>query len=126
MSVCYGLRMNVRTNLLLPKELLDGVDAIAGPRGRSRYVAGAIEQKLRRDRQREAFEATFGTLSAKDYPHWSTPEQVVEWVRDRRSEVTDPGTEDDHVPDPRLDVRDRPSQRRPKSPRSMASDVRGG
>ena len=83
--------MNVRTNLLLPKELVEAVDAVAGPRGRSRYVAGAIERQLRRDRQLEAFEATFGSLSAADYPHWSTPERVVEWVRERRAETTDPG-----------------------------------
>jgi hypothetical protein len=101
------MRMNVRTNLLLPEALVKGVDEIAGPRGRSRYVAQAIERQLRRDRQKEAFEATFGSLSTEDYPQWSTPEKVIDWVRDRRMETTDPGTEGEDVPDPRLDVRDR-------------------
>jgi len=92
--------MNVRTNLLLPEALVAGVDEVAGPRGRSRYVAMAIERQLRRDRQREAFEATFGSLSAEHYPEWETPEMVVGWVRDRRSETTDLVTEGDDVSDP--------------------------
>jgi metal-responsive CopG/Arc/MetJ family transcriptional regulator len=89
--VCYSVRMNVRTNLLLPEELVKDLDEVAGPRGRSRYVAEAVEWALRRDRQKQAFEATFGALSTEDYPHWSTPEKVVAWVRDRRTEQTDPG-----------------------------------
>jgi len=118
--------MNMRTNLLLPEELVKGVDEVAGPRGRSRYVARAIERQLRRDRQKEAFEATFGSLSAEDYPHWSTPEKVIEWVRERRTETTDPGTEGDDAPDPRFDLRDRPPEGRSRSSRKVASDVRGG
>jgi hypothetical protein len=118
--------MNVRTNLLLPEELVKRLDEVAGPRGRSRYVADAVEKQLRRDRQKEAFEATFGTLSAADYPHWSTPEKVVEWVRERRTEKTDPGPEDDHALDPRLDVRDRSSKGRPGGGGTVAQNVRGG
>lgn len=37
-------------------------------------------------------------LEAEDYPHWSTPEKVVEWVRERRVEATDPGPEDADAP----------------------------
>ncbi len=81
--------MNVRTNLLLPKELLDEVDRFAGERGRSRYVAEALRVKLKRDRFREMIERTAGVLSSEDYPEWATSEQVVEWVRARRREVTD-------------------------------------
>lgn len=90
MVVCYGVRMNVRTNLLLPGDLVEAVDHFAGPRGRSRYVAEALEARLRRDRQREAVLATFGSLAAADYPHWSTPEEVSEWVRAGRAEDADP------------------------------------
>lgn len=86
--------MSVRTNLLLPKELVEEVDHFAGPRGRSRYVAEALEQKLRRDRLREVVKATAGALRATDYPHWRTSEDVVAWVRQLRSEETDAdGTE---------------------------------
>lgn len=86
--------MTVRTNLLLPKVLVDEVDHYAGPRGRSRYVAEALTERLRRDRLREVVQATAGALNRADYPHWRTPDDVVAWVRELRAEVTDAGPED--------------------------------
>ena len=91
--VCQRVRMNVRTNLLLPKELVDEVDHFAGARGRSRYVAEALRARLKRDRLKEVIEQTAGVLRPEDYPEWSTSEKVVEWVRARRRETTDPGPE---------------------------------
>jgi predicted transcriptional regulator len=85
--------MNVRTNLLLPSDLVSEVDRMAGPRGRSRYVAGAIEQRLRRDRWWAAAQATVGAW--KDHPLFPDDESVVSWVRTIRSEETDPGLEDE-------------------------------
>ena len=85
--------MTLRTNLLLPKELVDEVDRFAGPRGRSRYVAEALADRLRRDRLREVVEATAGALRGSDYPHWKTSEDVVAWVRRLRAEETDAGDE---------------------------------
>jgi metal-responsive CopG/Arc/MetJ family transcriptional regulator len=92
-AVRHRVRMNVRTNLLLPKELVDEVDHFAGERGRSRYVAEALRARLKRDRLKEVVEHTAGVLRPEDYPEWSTSEKIVEWVRARRSETTDPGPE---------------------------------
>ncbi len=83
--------MNVRTNLLLPKELVEELDEVAGPRGRSRFVAEAVAYKLHREKLRRAFDRSFGVLRNEDYPHWDTSEKVVEWVRELRAEETDPG-----------------------------------
>ena len=80
--------MNVRTNLLLPKELVEEVDRFAGERGRSRYVAEALRVQLRRDHLREVVEKTAGAW--RDNPLWSTSEDVVEWVRAMRAEDRDP------------------------------------
>jgi hypothetical protein len=80
--------MNVRTNLLLPKDLVEQVDHFAGERGRSRYVAEALRVQLRRDRLREVVEQTAGAW--KDNPLWKTSEDVVEWVRALRAEDRDP------------------------------------
>jgi hypothetical protein len=80
--------MNVRTNLLLPKAILDEVDHFAGPRGRSRYVAESLERSIRRDRLREAIEQTAG--SWKDNPLWKTDQDVIDWVRALRAEDRDP------------------------------------
>jgi metal-responsive CopG/Arc/MetJ family transcriptional regulator len=91
--VRHHLRMNVRTNLLLPKELVEEVDHFAGQRGRSRYVAEALRARLKRDRLKEAIRKTAGVLRVEDYPEWSTSEKVVEWVRARRAETTDSGPE---------------------------------
>lgn len=80
--------MNVRTNLMLPEELVAEVDRVAGPRGRSRYVAEAIAVRLRRDLQREAIIASAGAW--KDHPWFPTSESVVEFVRDGRRDGFDP------------------------------------
>ncbi len=87
-SVCYRVRMNVRTNLLLPAELVTAVDELAGPRGRSRYVAEALEARVRRDRLRAAIEETAGAW--KDHPLFPTSEAVVEWVREGRRRSSRP------------------------------------
>ncbi len=83
--------MNVRTNLLLPADLVAELDQVAGPRNRSRFVADAVRYRIRREKLRHAWEASFGILSAEDHPHWATSEKVVEWVRMMRAEETDPG-----------------------------------
>jgi len=81
--------MSVRTNLLLPGDLLAEVDAVAGPRGRSRYVAAALERQLRRDRWWAAAQATAGAWTAASHPEFGTPEAIEAWVRDRRAEDAD-------------------------------------
>lgn len=81
--------MNVRTNLLLPKELVEEVDRYAGPRGRSRFVAEALAERLRRERLREVVLATAGAW--RDHPLFPTSAAVVDWVRERRAEETGSG-----------------------------------
>ena len=90
--MCYRVRMNVRTNLLLPEELVAGVDEVAGPRGRSRYVAEAVARQLRRDRLVIAARETAGAW--KDHPLFPTSEAVVDWVRAGRAEGRDPWEEE--------------------------------
>ena len=87
------MRMTVRTNLLLPRELVEEVDHYAGPRGRSRYVAEALTERVRRDRLREAVMATAGAW--KGHPLFPTSEAVVAWVREGRAEEPDPGPADE-------------------------------
>ena len=83
--------MAVRTNLMLPEDLVAEVDRVAGPRNRSRYVAEAVAARLRRDRLKEVWDRSFGILNAEDHPEWATSDMVVEWVRALRAEETDPG-----------------------------------
>ena len=76
-----------RTNLTLPEELLAEVDSIAGPRGRSRYVAEAVAQRVKRDKLGKAIRETAGIMVGK--PGWMSPDEVVAWVDFLRNEETD-------------------------------------
>jgi metal-responsive CopG/Arc/MetJ family transcriptional regulator len=76
-----------RTNLTLPAELLREVDELAGPRGRSRYVAEAVAYRVKRDRLGKAIRDTAGIMVGK--PGWMSPDEVLQWVRDLREEETD-------------------------------------
>ena len=76
----------MRTHVILPEELVRSVDALAGKGKRSQFIEGAIREKLRIDTLRAALEATAGAFSAKDHPHWDTPEKVASWVRESRRE----------------------------------------
>jgi metal-responsive CopG/Arc/MetJ family transcriptional regulator len=90
----YRVRMHVRTNLLLPSDLVAEVDAIAGPRGRSRYVTKALEREVRRDRWWVEAQRTAGGWTAESHPQFETSEQVREWVRAGRAEGTEPWADD--------------------------------
>lgn len=83
--------MNVRTNLMLPEELVEAIDEIAGPRGRSRWVADVLLRQVRRDRWYADALATAGAW--KDHPLFPTSEAVVEWVREGRRQTRDPWEE---------------------------------
>ena len=76
-----------RTNLTLPQDLLAEVDALAGPRGRSRYVAEAVAARVKRDKLGKAIRETAGIMVGK--PGWMSPDEVVAWVDFLRSEETD-------------------------------------
>ena len=76
-----------RTNVTLPAVLLSEVDRFAGPRGRSRYVAEAVAQRVRRDALGAAIRETAGAMVGK--PGWMSPDEVARWVDGLRSEETD-------------------------------------
>lgn len=76
-----------RTNLTLPQDLMAQVDELAGPRGRSRYVAEAVAQRVKRDKLGKAIRDTAGIMVGS--PGWMSPDEVVKWVDFLRSEETD-------------------------------------
>jgi len=75
-----------RTNVTLPTELLREIDALAGPRGRSRFLAEAGAARLKREKLRVAIEQAAGSV-----PSWRrlSREDVSRLVEDLRSEETD-------------------------------------
>ena len=76
-----------RTNVTLPAPLLAEVDRLAGPRGRSRYVAEAVEQRVRRDALGEAIRETAGAMVGR--PGRMNPDEVARWVDELRAEESD-------------------------------------
>jgi hypothetical protein len=85
-----------RTNLTLPEELIHEVDAVAGPRGRSAYVAEAVRRRLKRDKLRQVLDETYG--AATGHSQWLDADEAYRWVRSLR---------DDRSRDSRLWNRDR-------------------
>ena len=75
-----------RTNVTLPASLLEEVDRFAGPRGRSRYVADAVAQRVRRDALGAAIRETAGGMVGQ--PGWMSPDEDAAWVDELRSEDT--------------------------------------
>ena len=75
-----------RAHVVLPEELIEKVDRIAGKRRRSHFVEEAIRDKLRREELAAAMKESAGMLNLEDYPEWSTPERTSEWVRSLREE----------------------------------------
>lgn len=84
-TVLHTPRRLARTNVTLPADLLREVDELAGPRGRSQFVAEAVTAKVKRERLRRAIDATAGALVGK--PGWMTPDESYRWVRSMREEV---------------------------------------
>ena len=75
-----------RTNVTLPASLMAEVDRFAGPRGRSRYVAEAVAQRVRRDALGAAIRETAGAMVGQ--PGWMGPDEVARWIDELRAEET--------------------------------------
>ncbi|MDP8970156.1 MAG: hypothetical protein M3N52_06630 [Actinomycetota bacterium] len=73
-----------RTHVVLDDALLTAIDAVAGERGRSRFLEEAAREKLSRLELEEALRATAGIARAEDHPAWSSRDRTAEWVRDGR------------------------------------------
>ena len=74
----------LRTNVTLPAEMIDEIDEIAGPRGRSAYVAEAVRVRLKRDHMRKVFDETYG--AARGHSRWKDADEVYRWVRSLRDD----------------------------------------
>ena len=72
--------MPVRAHVVLPEDLIDRVDRVAGKRRRSRFVEEAVREKLAREALVAALATGAGVLHVDDYPNWSSPEAASAWV----------------------------------------------
>ena len=75
----------VRVHVTLSAELVRQVDRLAGKRRRSAFIAGAVEEGVKRGRLRRALEETGGALKGELPPEWETPQKTHEWTRKMRA-----------------------------------------
>lgn len=77
-----------RTTVTIPTTLLAEVDKLCGPRGRSAFVAEAVEERVRRERLRQAIESSRGAVVGTGA--WQPPTATYEWVRAQRRDRDEP------------------------------------
>jgi len=75
-----------RTHLIAPRELIEEVDRLVGPRKRSEFFTEALNEKLTREKLLRATRHAMSLPAELDVPGWETPEAVSKWVRDIRTE----------------------------------------
>jgi hypothetical protein len=80
MTVVAGSKPK-RAHIVMPADLIAEIDAEVGPRGRSRYVQEAVEEKLRRQKLLKSLEELAGSLASYSIPGWESSEAAAEWVR---------------------------------------------
>jgi metal-responsive CopG/Arc/MetJ family transcriptional regulator len=73
-----------RMTITLPDTLLDEVDALAGKRGRSAWVAEALAERVKRERLGRVLDETRGALRDSDW--WPTSDETYRWVRELRED----------------------------------------
>ena len=76
--------MKTKAHLVLPRELLEAVDQIAGKRRRSLFIAQATQEKLARERFLKVLEEAEGAWSDKNHPELRTSKDVERYVREKR------------------------------------------
>ena len=73
-----------RTHVVLSDEVVEAVDAVAGKRGRSRFIEEAAKEKLERLALAESLEATAGIARGRPYRQWRDRQAAAAWVRSTR------------------------------------------
>ena len=76
--------MKVKAHLVIPKEILEEVDHIAGKRGRSLYIAEAAQEKLERERFLKLLEETKGAWGDSRHPDLKTPQDMERYLGGKR------------------------------------------
>jgi len=74
----------MRTHVVIPKALIETIDALVGNRHRSEFLTKAAEKEVRRRKLLKAAEKAGGSLEHVETPGWESSESAAEWVRASR------------------------------------------
>ena len=78
----------MRTHIVIPKDLLETIDELVGRRARSKFLAEAAEEKLRRVRLADVAKRAGGSLAEVDTPGWESSAAAADWVAASRKADT--------------------------------------
>ncbi|KKM12459.1 hypothetical protein SY88_03385 [Clostridiales bacterium PH28_bin88] len=67
-----------------PVKLLQEIDALVGPRGRSNFIIQASQERLRHLQQKKATKRYAGTWTDQAHPEFQTKADVDDYVRKLR------------------------------------------
>jgi len=76
--------VKTKAHLVLPRDLLEEVDQIAGKRKRSLFIAEATREKLQKERFLKTLEETQGAWNDKNHPELKTARDMEQFVGDKR------------------------------------------
>ncbi len=76
--------MKAKAHLVIPREILEEVDQVAGKRRRSIFIAQAALEKLEKERFLKALEETKGVWSDKNHPELRSGRDMEKYVREKR------------------------------------------
>jgi hypothetical protein len=76
--------MKTKAHLVIPQDILEEVDRVAGKRRRSLFIAEATKEKLERDRFLRVLEETSGAWTDSNHPELKTTKDVDRYVREKR------------------------------------------
>ena len=76
--------MKTKAHLVIPHDILEEVDQIAGKRKRSLFIAEATREKLQRERFLKTLDETQGAWSDKNHPDLKTVRDMEKFIRDKR------------------------------------------
>jgi metal-responsive CopG/Arc/MetJ family transcriptional regulator len=76
--------MKTKAHLVIPHDLLEEVDQIAGKRRRSLFIAEATREKLQKERFLKTLEETQGAWSDKNHPDLKTARDMEQFVGEKR------------------------------------------
>ena len=76
--------MKTKAHLVIPQDILEEVDQVAGKRRRSSFIAEATREKLERERFLKVLDETQGAWSDKNHPDLKTAGDMERFIRDKR------------------------------------------
>ena len=74
-----------RTHIVLPQQLIDDIDALVGPRGRSAFLVETAQAEVRRRRLLEFLHSPEPAWRDEDHPELAEKGTAV-WVREMRQQ----------------------------------------